>query len=49
MNPSSKLYGFPKRNSFDQPDLEDLLLKNLSVKYKVNVYYDNKFFDSYNW
>ena len=47
INPSSKLYGFPKRNSFDQPDLEDLLLKNLLVKYKVNVFFDTKFLNFY--
>ena len=43
INPSSKVYGFHKRNSFDQPDLEDLLLKNLLIKYKVNVFFDTKF------
>ena len=31
INPSSKLYGFPKRNSFDQPDLEDLLLSLIHI------------------
>ena len=47
INPSSKLYGFPKRNSFDQPDLEDLLLRNLQVRYKLNVFFDTKFLNFY--
>ena len=38
-----KTYGFHKRNSFDQPDLEDLLLKNLITKYKSNVFFNTEF------
>ena len=43
IEPTSKTYGFHKRNSFDQPDLEDLLLKNLITKYKSNVFFNTEF------
>ncbi len=43
IDPTSKTYGFNKRNSFDQPDLEDLLLKNLLIKNKLNIFFNTKF------
>ena len=43
IDPTSKIYGFHKRNSFDQPDLEDLLLKKILIKHKLNVFFNTKF------
>ena len=43
IEPTDKRYGFFKRNGFDQPELEEVLLKNLQKFPDVRIFFDSQF------
>ena len=43
IEPTDKRYGFFKRNGFDQPELEEVLLKKLQKSPNVKIFFDSQF------
>ena len=43
IEPTDKRYGYFKRNGFDQPELEEVLLKNLQKFPNMRIYFNSRF------